>query len=188
MSGEPHKTPTRVLFIHSAGPQDAGEGSSDLVEALRAALGSAFAVDFPIMPAPDDPHYAAWKAEVVRLLDGATGPLLVVGHSLGASVLLKVLAEGATDASLSALFLVATPYWGSELEEFVLPDDFGSRLPVGLPIFLYQSSDDDVVPADHLDLYARELPDAEVRRLDHGGHVFEHGLPELVADIRAAAE
>ncbi|KQO97688.1 alpha/beta fold hydrolase [Leifsonia sp. Leaf264] len=187
MSLGPHTT-TPVLLIHSAGPQGAGEGSSDFVDSLRAALGSEFPVDFPIMPAPDDPSYADWKTEVVRLLDTASAPPLVVGHSLGASVLLKVLAEGVTDADIRALFLVATPYWGSELEDFMLPADFASRLPDGLPIFLYQSSDDDVVPASHLDRYARELPDAEVRRLDHGGHLFSDGLPELVADMRAVAE
>lgn len=177
-----------VLFIHSAGPQGAGEGSSDFVDSLRAALGSDYTVEFPIMPAPDDPSYADWKTEVVRLLDAASAPPLVVGQSLGASVLLKVLAEGATDANVRALFLVATPYWGSELEDFMLPADFASGIPDGLPIFLYQSRDDDVVPASHVERYARELPDAEVRRLDHGGHLFSDGLPELVADMRAVAE
>ncbi|MEL4320300.1 alpha/beta fold hydrolase [Leifsonia sp. YIM 134122] len=187
MSSGAH-APTRVLVLHSAGLQSPGEGSSDLVDSLRASLGSAFAVDFPIMPTPDDPTYEAWKGEIVRLLDAAPGPVLVVGHSLGASVVLKLLVEGPTDADIRALFLVATPYWGNELEEFVLPTDFARRLPAGLPIFLYQARDDDVVPADHLDRYARELPDAEMRRVDRGGHVFSGGLPELVADIRAVVD
>lgn len=73
----------QVLFIHSAGPQGEGQGSTGLLQYLERELGSAFQVIAPNMPGPEDPQYPAWKEklteELVHLEDGA----VLVGHSIG---------------------------------------------------------------------------------------------------------
>jgi predicted alpha/beta hydrolase family esterase len=73
---------------------------------------------------------------------------VLVGHSFGASVLLKYLAETVRRPGLAGLFLVATPFWGSDFPEFALPPDFGARLRDLSPIYLYHSRDGGGAPSN----------------------------------------
>ncbi len=108
-----------------------------------------------------------------------------MGHSFGASVLLKYLAEASSRPAIAGLFLIATPYWGPSFPEFALPPDFGARLAEVSPLYLYHSRDDPEVPFEHLERYARALPQATIRPLDGRGHEFDQPqFHELVADIR----
>jgi predicted alpha/beta hydrolase family esterase len=108
-----------------------------------------------------------------------------VGHSFGASVLLKYLSEVAPLPSLAGLFLIATPFWGPDFADFALPPDFGDRLRGVCPVYLYHSRDDPEVPFEHLERYSHALPQAIVRALDGRGHEFNQPeFPELAADIR----
>ncbi|GGY76869.1 alpha/beta hydrolase [Cellvibrio zantedeschiae] len=176
-----------LLFVHSAGLQIGGQGSAPFVEQLRRDLGAAYKISFPIMPAPSKPSYLRWKYELKNLLHGESSPKILIGHSLGGSVLLKYLSELPDKISASGLFIVAAPFWGSEnwtLDEFLLRDDFAKSLPKSLKIFLYHSKDDDMVPFSHLDYYRKAIPQAEVRELDTGEHSFKKGLPELTRDIQ----
>jgi len=112
----------------------------------------------------------------------------VVGHSFGASVLLKYLAETVRRPPLAGLFLVATPFWGPEFPEFALPPDLGVRLRDLSPIYLYHSRDDAEIPVEHLERYRRALTRATVRVLEGRGHEFNQAqFPELAADIRGLA-
>jgi uncharacterized protein len=147
-------------------------------------LGAAYVVRAPRMPQPTEPHYRPWASRIAELIADTKHPALV-GHSFGASVLLKYLSEVAPRPSLAGLFLVATPFWGPDFPEFALPPDFGLRLRDVSPIYLYHSRDDSEVPFEHLEQYRRALPQAIVRALDGRGH--EHAqaeFPELVDDIR----
>lgn len=178
----------QVLFIHSAGTQAGGQGSSAFVRQLRRSLGPGFRLTCPTMPRPDQPSYARWRRELDDRLPRRGPPWILVGHSLGGSVLLKFLSEAPRPVPVAGLFVVAAPWWGSpgwEYDEYVLRDDLSGALPDGLPIHLYQSRDDDVVAFDHLARHAQALPQAAVHALDGGGHLFAQGLPELVRDIRA---
>jgi len=70
----------------------------------------------------------------------------------------------------------------------MLAPDFASRLG-NVPLFLYQSRDDQVVPVAHLEHYRRALPHATVRVLDGRGHEFDQPtFPELAADIRSVTD
>lgn len=176
-----------VLFIHSAGLQKGEQGSAPFVEYLGRDLGSAYNINFPIMPAPSKPDYSRWKREIKKLLYNGSSPQILIGHSLGGSVLLKYLSAQEHKTSALGLFIVASPFWGADdwnVEEFVLRKDFAQQLPKSLKIFLYQSQDDEVVPIDHLRRYQDAIPQAMVRKLAIGGHTFKNGLPELVVDIQ----
>lgn len=113
------------------------------------------------------------------------GEVILTGHSLGSSVLLKYLSEEGCENPIAGLFLIATPFWSknSQVDQFVLREEFASTLPAIPQIFLYHSQDDDVVPVTHLAYYAEQLPKAIVRQLQGYGHLFRGGMPKLVDDI-----
>jgi uncharacterized protein len=140
------------------------------------------------MPDPEEPNYRSWAQRIEQLIADATDPVLV-GHSFGASVLLKYLAEAKVLPPFTGLFLIATPFWGPNFPEFALPADFAARLREVRPIYLYHSRDDEEIPFEHLERYQRALPQAVARALDGRGHEFDQPeFPELAADIRAVVE
>jgi uncharacterized protein len=142
------------------------------------------------MPAPASPSYERWKLELERLLPGGESPPILIGHSLGGSVLLKYISEHEPRVAAAALFVVAAPYWGSanwKMEEFVLREGFAHSLPNALKVYLYQSRDDEMVSMEHLSRYSKAIPRATVRVLDGGGHLFKDGLPQLTEDVTALA-
>jgi hypothetical protein len=136
------------------------------------------------MPRPADPQYWTWACRIDELLLRMRRPILV-GHSFGASVLLKYLSETIRRPAFAGVFLLATPFWGTDFPEFVLAPDFGVRLRDVSPLYLYHSRDDREAPFQHLERYSRVLPHAIVRGLDGRGHEFDQAqFPELAADIR----
>jgi uncharacterized protein len=178
-----------VLFIHGAGRKQDPEGSGGLIAHLDAALGSGYEVRAPDMPDPDAPRYEAWGGRIDEEVAALDGGALLVGHSLGASMLLKCLAgRPASHRPVAGLFLVSTPYWGKDEDwklEYALPDDFPSKLPPIGRTFLYHSRGDAEVPLAHLGLYEEKLPEATVRVIDGDEHSFTRGLPALVTDIQS---
>lgn len=176
-----------ILFIHSAGPQGYHEGSHYLVTYLQKNLGPAYEILFPEMPDPENPHYKSWRRTLHGVFASIADDLILVGHSLGASVLLKYLSEEKVERKIKGLFLIGAMHWGKEeweVEEYVLNKNFSARLEDIPNIFLYHSKDDEVVPITHLHYYAEKLPKAITRELTNRGHLFGRGFPELVEDIK----
>ncbi|MFE0558652.1 alpha/beta hydrolase [Paenibacillus sp. NPDC058910] len=175
----------QVLFIHSAGPQGIHQGSCDLIADLKEQLGEVYHVSSPAMP---DPDYALWKAQITNEINALNGEVLLVGHSLGGSVLLKYLSEEDCQLTISGLFLIAAPYWGKDddwqSEDFRLPDSFATMLPRISSLYLYHSRQDPVVPFAHAQHYVKQLPQAVTRVYEGDDHYFREGLPELVDDIK----
>ncbi|TWT14610.1 alpha/beta hydrolase [Planomicrobium sp. CPCC 101079] len=176
-----------VLFIHSAGPQGNGEGSSGLVAHLEKSL-EGYEVRSPPMPAPENPRYEEWKAvlkeEIFRMPDGA----LLIGHSIGGSALLKFFLEEEGDCRFDALISIAAPFWGIDKEwmkeDFTIAENaFLNRKHLPL-LFLFHSLHDEVVPFRHLERYAEQLPDALIECLDQNDHLFLQGLPLLSKSIK----
>lgn len=177
----------QVLFIHSGGSQGPHEGSNDLVAYLRQMLGSGYEVLYPKMPDPENPRYAQWKTLLAKELASLHGDVILVGHSLGGSVLLKYLSEEICPIPIAGLFLIAAPYWGKphwQVDEYTLQENFSNMLPSIPRIFLYHSRNDEVVPFRHMCFYAGKLPNAVVRKFDIRRHLFSTGLPELIDDIK----
>jgi predicted alpha/beta hydrolase family esterase len=180
----------QVLFI-----QGAGEGSykedEKLVESLRLLLGSSYEIRYPAMKNEDDAPYEVWVGQVQEELAALTDGVILIGHSVGGSVLIKFLAEIKIKKAIAGIFIIAAPFWGGDggwtyegYEELVLPNQADTNLPKGVPIFLYHSNDDEVVPFAHLALYAKNLPGAINRELDGRGHQLNHDLSEVANDIK----
>ena len=83
-----------ILFIHGAGNQHKPLGSGKLVASLQQQLGSDYHVLAPDMPDPGHPRYLAWRDQIEQELGKLDADALLIGHSLGGSMLLKYLAEG----------------------------------------------------------------------------------------------
>jgi predicted alpha/beta hydrolase family esterase len=174
-----------IFFAHSAGRQDGpGQGSYDLVQSLRKELTDQFDILYPIIKNPEAPSYQNWSAMLAEEFSKLQSPIILVGHSLGGSVLLKYLAENPVNIDVSGLFLVATPHWGSNVGEFMLPEDFKKKLSHLSPIYLYHGIGDTEVPFRHLDFYRNAFKRAWVRELATDDHIFSNGLPELIVDIK----
>jgi uncharacterized protein len=109
----PEASQREVLFVQGAGDKDEPDGSGRLIAYLQDALGDGFAVLAPDMPeAASDPRYGPWAGRIKEELAVMGVRPILVGHSLGASVLLRWLAEGGYGRPVGGLFLVATPDWG----------------------------------------------------------------------------
>ena len=174
-----------VLFLHGGG-EGAYEEDERLAASLRDGLGAAFDVQYPKMPNEDSPKYEAWRDRISQELTALDGGVILVGHSLGGSVLLKYLSEEQVERPIPGVFLIAPPYWGAEdweVSEYGLRQDFASKLPGGLPMFFYHSRDDEVVPFVHLTLYREKLPQAHFHEVDGRGHQFDEDLSEVARDI-----
>lgn len=175
----------QVLFVHGGG-EGAHAADGRLAASLREALGDAYGVRYPKMPGEDAPEYGAWRDRISEELTRMDGDVILVGHSLGASILLKYLSEEEPEKPIAGAFLLAAPFWGAEdweVEEYELREGFASKLPEGLPVSLYHGRDDEAVPFEHLALYAKKLPHATVRELVGRGHQFGDDLSDIARDI-----
>jgi predicted alpha/beta hydrolase family esterase len=178
----------QVLFVQGAGEGVHDRWDSKLVANLERELGERYAVHYPRMPDEEDPSYSAWKAalleELVALEDGAT----LVGHSVGGTILIHVLAEQPLISRFAGLFLIAAPFIGEggwSSDDIDDRKDFSGRLPRGVPIYLYHGADDTVVPAAHVQLYAKAIPHAVVRTFERWDHQLNNDLSDIARDIRS---
>ena len=175
----------QVLFVQGAG-EGAHEEDAELVKSLRDVLGTDYNVLYPKMPEEESSTYEAWKAQISKQLAALDGKVILVGHSVGSSMLLKYLSEERLKASLAGVFLIAAPYWGAggwQLDGFTVDEGQASKLLKALPVFFYHSRDDDVVPFAHLAMHAEKFPQAIFREFDGRGHQFNNDLSEVAADI-----
>lgn len=181
----------QLLFVQGGGAGVHDEWDSKLVESLSRALGPGYEVRYPRMPGEDDPNYAAWSAvlrdELAHLDDGA----IVVGHSVGGTILIATLAEKPPGLALGAIFLLAAPFVGEggwPSEDGRSQDGIGEKLPAGVPIHLYHGLADTEVPPTHAELYARAIPQAQLCRLPGRDHQLNDDLREIAAAINALAD
>jgi predicted alpha/beta hydrolase family esterase len=176
---------TQVLFVQGGG-EGAHEADAKLALSLQSELGPAYKVHFPRMPNEGSPDYAAWGRHISETLAALGDDVVLVGHSFGASILIKILVEQTGEHAVRGVFLIAAPFWGDRgwtWKEVELPKDAGKRL--ALPLFLYHSQDDEEVPYAHVDLYLKAFPRAELRRLAGRNHQLDDDLSEVAADIRS---
>jgi predicted alpha/beta hydrolase family esterase len=138
------------------------------------------------MPHDDAPDFG-WGRQIGQEIGAIPGELILVGHSLGASMLLKYLSEHPLTHPLGGIFLLATPFWSGDEDwqkALALREDFVDSLPKAVPIFLYHSRDDEEIDVAHLALYAQKLPQAAIRELATGGHQFGNDLTLVARDIQ----
>jgi pimeloyl-ACP methyl ester carboxylesterase len=177
----------QVLFIQGGGARVHNEWDDKLVASLRRELGASYSVRYPRMPKEDDPNYARWGAAIAKQIASLHDGAILVGHSIGGTIMINSLAENPPARKLGAIFLISVPFVG---EGGWPPDgwkpqhELGKQLPDGVPIYIYQGLADDTAPPEHADLYARAIPKARVHRLPGRDHQLNNDLSEIAEAIK----
>lgn len=181
--------PKQILFIQGGG-NGGYEADTVLVASLRTELGNDYKVHYPQM-LPDETiedFAPIWLKQIGKEIIAAKDEIILVGHSLGASMSLKYLSENKTPNNIKAIFLIAPPFWSGN-EDWVKPlklkDDFADKLPKDIPTFFYQCKDDEVVPYKHFAIYKQHITWATFREIENGGHQLNNDLTLVANDIKA---
>jgi hypothetical protein len=180
------RTP-QILFIQGGGAGAHDEWDSKLVESLKRELGGEYEVRYPRMPDEDDPSYARWSTAIRREMTALDDGAVVVGHSVGAAILVDVLAGPPPGKRLGAIVLIGAPFVGEggwPSEEFELTSDLGAKLPPGMRVHVFHGLRDETAPPSHAGLYALAIPQAQVHQLPRRDHQLNNDLSEVAEAIR----
>jgi pimeloyl-ACP methyl ester carboxylesterase len=179
---------TPILFIHGGG-DEAYDYDRKIADRLQQALGPGYLLTSPHIRALETLDWPKVDAQLGNALDQLPAGAVVVAHSVGAAAVLKLLSAG-RDPRLKHLFLLAPPYNGADGEwgddDFAFPADFARRLPRGLPITLWHSRDDEIIPVASAERYRQKLTQAQIILLDGYGHQFTGSLAFVADAIRGA--
>jgi len=155
---------------------------------LKENLGEAYLVHYPHLPNDESlPDFGRMK-QIGNEISSINGEIILAGHSLGASMLLKYLSESRVQKKITGIFLISTPFWSGDEDwkhGLKLQKDFADKLPESVPVFLYHCRDDEEVPFEHLARYSQNLPKATIREIASGGHQLNYDLSIVAKDIKS---
>src|SRR5688572_2285346 len=138
-----------ILFVQGAGEAVHEEWDSKLVASLQRELGPGFEIHYPKMPAEEAPSYALWKPVLARAIATLPAGAILIGHSVGGTLLLNTLVEHPPVRDLRAVFVLAAPFVGNggwPSDEMQFSPELGAKLPQGVPIHFYHGLGDTEVP------------------------------------------
>src|SRR5262245_17058743 len=176
----------QVLFIQGGGEGTHDEWDNKILDSLERELGPNYPVRYPRMPHEADPKYSEWKAALKREFAGLDDGAILIGHSIGGTILIRTLADDPPRLTIGGVFLIAAPFVGDggwPSEDIKPLSDLGARLPEQVQVFLYRGSKDETAPVGHLQLYATAIPQAVVRRLSGRDHQLNNDMSDVAADI-----
>ena len=174
-----------VLFIQGGG-EGGYEADAKLVTSLQESLGNVYEVRYPQLLTDETLSDFGWLHQIGKQIEMIRDDVFLVGHSLGASLLLKYLSENKITKTIRGIFLVSTPFWMGEedwIKGLKLQEDFVQRLPKNVPVFLYQCRDDEEISFAHLEIYEQKMPNATLRIISNGGHQLNNDLSLVAKDI-----
>lgn len=175
-----------MLFIQGGG--DGGyEADASLVASLRTALGKNYELNYPEFQTDKSAPDFGWLKQIGKEIGKFNDQVILVAHSLGASLLLKYLSENEIPKKIAGIFLLATPFWSGK-EKWVQglkhSEDFAENLPKDTSIFFYHCRDDKEISFDQLSAYRQKLPEATFREIESGGHQFNNHVNLVANDIK----
>lgn len=176
----------QLLFVQGGGKGVHDEWDDKLVGDLRRRLGDAFDILYPRMPSEDNPDYAQWLPALTGQIDGLRDGAILVGHSVGATILIRLLSERAPTRAPGGIFLIAAPFLGDggwSADNVRFSSDLGKHLPQGVPIHFFHGHEDHTVPLSHAELYARVVPQARVHRLPGRDHQLNNDMSEVANTV-----
>jgi pimeloyl-ACP methyl ester carboxylesterase len=177
----------QILFIQGGGAGAHDEWDDKLAESLRRELGGGHDVRYPRMPDEGSPSYARWSAAIRREMADLDDGSVVVGHSVGATILVNAVAEQPPERRLAAIVLIAAPFVGDggwPSDEFESASELGARLPPGVQVHVFHGLQDETAPPSHAGLYALAIPQAQMHKLPGRDHQLNNDLSEVAEAIR----
>ncbi|GHB65913.1 RBBP9/YdeN family alpha/beta hydrolase [Persicitalea jodogahamensis] len=179
-----------LLFIQGGG-DDGYEADKALVNSLRESLGNQYEIHYPAMPSDESAPDFGWLQQIDSEVSENEDGVILVAHSLGASMLLKYISEYPVIKKIKGIFLIATPHWSGDEEwqaGLKLKKDFAKKLPDKVPLYLYHSRDDEEVSFAYLDYYKQNLNQATFREIKSGGHQLNNDLTIVANDINSLSK
>jgi len=176
----------QITFFHGGGSKEDYEADEKLVSSLKSALRPGYFVHYPFLPDNGTPDLGR-REQINQEISGGMDGVILVGHSLGASMLLACFSENKIKKEIGGIFLIATPFWTGDEEwvkPFKLQPDFAANMDSEIPLFFYHCLDDEEVPFAQLGIYRQELPWASFREIQTGGHQFDNDLTIVANDIK----
>ncbi|MEA3323040.1 MAG: alpha/beta hydrolase [Patescibacteria group bacterium] len=149
---------------------------------LQEDLGNDFQIVKPDMPSKRNAKYYEWNIWFQKIVPYLDDNVVLVGHSLGATFLVKYLAENKLSVNASQLHLVAGVfgYKGG----FGLPRSFELIEQQSKNIFLYHSKDDVVVDFEDALKFQNVLQSAKLVQFEDRSHFNQARFPEIVENIK----
>jgi predicted alpha/beta hydrolase family esterase len=147
----------------------------------------------PLMPAKQNADYYAWKIWFERymseIVSGDT--VTIIGHSLGATFILKYLTENNLPKTIDQLHLVV-PYISNEYAIYIEKlgtfqfdiDSIPTIQNQCADIHIWHSKDDTVVPFDNSEKVSSYLPKAHMHIFEDRGHFNQPAFIELLLEIQ----
>ncbi len=176
-----------ILFIQGGG-EGGYEADAALVASLQTALGREFVIHYPEIKSDESAPDFGWTQQIGEKISEAKSDIILVGHSFGASMILKYLSEHSITKTIAGIFLIATPFWNGDEDwqtGLKLSEKFTDTLPDDVPIFLYHCQDDEEIPFSHFDHFKQKLAQATFRAIKKGGHQLNHDLVLVANDIKS---
>lgn len=177
----------QILFIQGGG--DGGyEADKALVDSLQENLPNEYDIYYPELQTDESVSDFGWTRQIARKILEVKDDAIIVGHSLGASMLLKYFSENPVNKKIKGIFLISTPFWSGKedwLTGLKLQEDFAGKLPHEVPLFFYHCKDDEVAPFFHLEHYRQKVTYATFLEIETGGHQLNNDLAIIAQDIKS---
>jgi predicted alpha/beta hydrolase family esterase len=145
------------------------------------------AVSVPRLPDPLRPNYEKWMAVGRPYARRWTRNSLVIAHSLGGALAVRLLEKEARHRVAGVVLI--SPLFSSTINVeplvrfFARPIDWWHLRDVGRKYHVLQAKDDPLVPCDHAFRYAEALG-AELTLKKTGGHFTKKTCPPLAEILR----
>jgi predicted alpha/beta hydrolase family esterase len=178
----------QILFIQGGGTGTHDDWDNELVASLQRELGRAYEIRYPRMPNEGDPHYASWRKAIENEIEALDDGAILVGHSIGGTILIRTLADQPPKRRMKAVVLVAAPFVGKggwPSDDIESMHTLGGQIPSKLAVYLFHGSADETALPFHADLYAKALPQAQLRKLEGRDHQLNNDMREVAAMIRS---
>lgn len=176
----------QLLFIQGGG-NGGYEADKALVHSLQENLGNEYAINYPELESEEAAPDFGWIKQIDQQVSEMQNDVIIVGHSLGASILLRYLSENPASKKIKGIFLIATPYWSGNEDwktGLKLQEGFADKLPDGMPLFFYHCKDDEVAPFSHFGYYKQKVKQANFHEIESGGHQLNNNLAIVAQDIK----
>jgi len=157
-------------------------------------LGRKFEIIRLSLPARENAKYSEWKIIFEKYAQFFDSSTIIIGNSLGGTFLAKYLSENSLPVKIYSIFLVASPFDDTCINE-TLAKDF--KLKPSLKLvesnsrnqYLVFSADDDIVPVSHATKYKEKLPHAVVNVYNgKNGHFRINEFPEILDNILSSVK
>lgn len=159
---------------------------------LKEELKSDYQIIKPDMPNKQMASYKAWKIWFEKIFPYFNDEdLVLIGHSLWWMFLIKYLWENTFPKKIKQLHLISSVFDESDMsdeEKYAWDFAYDPKIISNLEdkadtIFLYHSTDDEVVPYSHVEKIKTYLPKAKLITFTDRWHINQPEFPELLENI-----